>query len=73
MAVLPTLTVTDAQLVRIQNAYGDIPTYKTWLREKVIEYVKASEGSAILAAADQQQIINDADIDSVLTSIDPAV
>lgn len=46
MATLPTLTVTDAQVTRIQNAFTDptgaltpVQMYKQWLKDQLIAKV----------------------------------
>lgn len=50
MAQLPTLTVTDAQLARIQNVFTDPSgtvtpqqAYKQWLIAQLVAYVKQIE------------------------------
>lgn len=69
MPDLPTLTVTAAQATRIQNAYGSVEQYRTWLRQAIRNYVKAMERETL-----QEQYVADLDasaaaVDSDLTGI----
>lgn len=43
MPDLPTLTVTDAQAVRMLAVFGDVATYKAWLRSRIVAYVLEQE------------------------------
>ena len=47
MPTLPTLTVTQAQADRMLATYGDVATYKEWLRVQIIDYVLRSEAQAL--------------------------
>lgn len=54
MPDLPTLTVTDAQAQRIQNAFGGVAAYREWLRAQIKQHVLLSEQEAMKAKVEQE-------------------
>jgi len=47
MPNLPTLTVTQAQADRMLATYGDVDTYKEWLRVQIIDFVLRAEARTL--------------------------
>ena len=47
MPNLPTLTVTDDQATRILAVFHDAPTYRRWLRDRVVETVLRAERTVL--------------------------
>lgn len=61
MPQLPTFTVTDAQASRITAAFGNVETYKAWLKQSIIDYVVAYEERVEYETwKEQRQAKNDA-------------
>jgi hypothetical protein len=55
MPNLPTLAVTQPQADRILAVFGDVPTYKAWLKASLIAAVTAAEQQARNVAFAQAQ------------------
>lgn len=75
MPTLPTLTVTDAQATRIQNAFPGATTaekveaYKAWLRQAVRGVVKAQEQDALRTKYEADVAASVTTVDNDLGSI----
>lgn len=69
MPNLPTITVTDAQATRIQNAFGGVEEYKAWLRQSIKEYVVGKEVNVIRSQLQAQVEAKVAQVDTELNGI----
>lgn len=47
MPTLPTFTITDDQANRILAAFGDVATYKQWLKRQIIQEVLRHEAKGM--------------------------
>lgn len=69
MPDLPTITVTSAQATRITTAFGDVATYRAWLREQIKDYVVTKEAEAIYEQATAQMEASAAQVRADLDGI----
>jgi hypothetical protein len=70
MPDLPTLTVTDAQAKRLLAAFGGVPQYKAWLRQRLVEVVQQYERVTVSAAV---QAYQDSLLEQISSDVLPAV
>ena len=54
MVTLPTFDVTEVQAQRLLAAFGSVSAYKSWLRQRLIDYVIVTEQSRLAAEAPER-------------------
>lgn len=71
MPNLPTIEVTEAQAERLFAVFGDVQTYRRWLRERLVEHVRAHDLLAVRADVEEYRLQKVADLTSVLPEETP--